>query len=129
MPAMQKKEYTLGGGGEELAEGALGPGAANGTLGLFLLLAGQPECRFTGVDDEATAVAIVALFLLPRGRPRPRFSIGAPMFSHDPPASAMEASVCQEETLDEIKKKKMMRQRKNLMTELGFLPSLDKLYL
>jgi hypothetical protein len=33
------------------------------------------------------------LFLLPRGRPRPRFSIGAPMFRHDPPASAMEASV------------------------------------
>jgi hypothetical protein len=32
---MQKKEYTLGGGGEALGEGALGPGAADGTLGLF----------------------------------------------------------------------------------------------
>jgi hypothetical protein len=30
---------------------------------------------------------------------------------------------CEEETLDEIKKRKMMRWRKKLMTELGFLPS------
>jgi hypothetical protein len=30
------------------------------------------------------------LFLLPRGRPRPRFSTGAPIFSCDPPASAIE---------------------------------------
>jgi hypothetical protein len=51
------------------------------------------------------------------------------MFRRDPLASAMETSVCQEETLDEIKKKMMMRRRKNLMTELGFLPSPDKLYL
>jgi hypothetical protein len=51
------------------------------------------------------------------------------MFRRDPPASAMETSVCQEETLDEIKKKMMMQRRKNLMTELGFLPSPDKLYL
>jgi hypothetical protein len=62
---MQKKEYTLGGGGEVLEEGALGPGAANGTLGLFLLPVGRPGRRFTGADDEATAAAVVALFLLP----------------------------------------------------------------
>jgi hypothetical protein len=74
---MQKKEYTLGGGGEALAEEALGPGAADDTLGLFLLPAGRPGRRFTGADDEATAVAMVALFLLLRGRPQPRFSIGA----------------------------------------------------
>jgi hypothetical protein len=49
---MQKKEYTLGEGGEALGEGALGPGATDGTLGLFLLPAGRPGCRFTGADDE-----------------------------------------------------------------------------
>jgi hypothetical protein len=32
------------------------------------------------------------LFLLPGGQPQPRFSTGAPMFSCDPPASAMETS-------------------------------------
>jgi hypothetical protein len=73
---MQKKEYTLGGGGEALGEGALGPGAADGTLGLFLLSAGRPGRHFTGADNEATAAAIVALFLLPRGRPWPLFPPG-----------------------------------------------------
>jgi hypothetical protein len=34
---MQKNEKSLGGGEEALAEGALGPGAADSTLGLFLL--------------------------------------------------------------------------------------------
>jgi hypothetical protein len=126
---MQKKEYTLGGGREASGGGALGPGAAEGTLGLFLFPARRLGRRFTEADDEATAAAIVALFLLPRGRPRPCFSTGAPMFRHDPPASAMETSVCQEETLDDIKKKKMMRRRKNVMTELGFLPSPNVLYL
>jgi hypothetical protein len=33
------------------------------------------------------------LFLLPRGRPQPRLSIGAPMSRCDPPVSAMEPSV------------------------------------
>jgi hypothetical protein len=33
------------------------------------------------------------LFFLPRGRPWPRFSTGAPMFKRDPLASAMETSV------------------------------------
>jgi hypothetical protein len=89
---MQKKEYTLGGGGEALPEGALGPGAADETLGLFLLPTERPGSHFTGADDEATAAAMVALFLLPRGQPRPRFSTGAPMLKRDPLASAMETS-------------------------------------
>jgi hypothetical protein len=93
---MQKKEYTLGGGGEALAEGALGPGATDDTLGLFLLPAGRPGRCFTGADDEAAAAAMVALFLLPRGQPRPRFSTGAPMLKRDPLASAMEASNAKE---------------------------------
>jgi hypothetical protein len=88
-----QKEYILGGGGgEALWGGALGPGAADETLGLFLLPAGRPGRRFAGVDDEATAAGPVDLFLLPRGRPRPRFSIGALMFRRDPPASAMETN-------------------------------------
>jgi hypothetical protein len=90
---MQKNEESLGGGEEALAEGALGPGAAEGTLGLFLLSAGRPGHRFTGADDEATAASIEALFLLPRGRPQPRFSTGASMFKRDPPTSAMETGV------------------------------------
>jgi hypothetical protein len=49
---MQKKEYTLGGGEEALPEGALGPGAADETLSLFLLPAERPGRRFTGADDE-----------------------------------------------------------------------------
>jgi hypothetical protein len=62
---MQKKEYTLGRGGGALRGGALGLGAADGTLGLFLLLAEWPRHRFIGANDEATASMIVALFLLP----------------------------------------------------------------
>jgi hypothetical protein len=62
---MQKKEYTLGGGGEALPEGALGLGAADETFGLFLLPAGRQGHRFARADDEATAAAAVALFLLP----------------------------------------------------------------
>jgi hypothetical protein len=74
----------------------LGPGAADETLGLFLLPVGRPGHRFTGADDEATTAGIVGLFLLPRGRPRPRFSTGAPIFRRDPPASAMETKVGKE---------------------------------
>jgi hypothetical protein len=33
------------------------------------------------------------LFLLPRGRPWPRFSTGVPRFKRDPLASAMESGV------------------------------------
>jgi hypothetical protein len=126
---MQKNEKNLGGGEEALAEGALRPGAADSTLGLFLLLAGRPGRRFTGADDEATAASIEALFLLPRGRPRPRFSTGAPMFRRDSPATAMETGGGKEETLDELKRKKMTRRQEKLMTGLGFLPSPGMLYL
>jgi hypothetical protein len=58
-------------------------------LGLVLLPIGRPGCRFIGTDDEATAAGSFDLFLLPRGRPRPRFSTCAPMFRCEPPASAM----------------------------------------
>jgi hypothetical protein len=95
---MQKKEYTLGGGGEALPEGAIGPGAADETLNLFLLPAGRPGRRFTGVDDEATATMSVALFLLPRGWPRPHFSTRASMLKCDPLASAMETSDVKEKS-------------------------------
>jgi hypothetical protein len=89
---MQKNEKSLGGGGDALADGVLGPGA-EGTLGLFLLPAGRPGRHFTRADDEATRASIEALFLLPRGRPWPRFSTGEPRFKRDPLASAMEAGV------------------------------------
>jgi hypothetical protein len=42
---MQKNKKSLGRGEEALAEGALEPGAAKGTLGLFLLPAGRPGRR------------------------------------------------------------------------------------
>jgi hypothetical protein len=90
---MQKNEKSLGGGGDELADRVLGPGAAKGTLGLFLLPAGWPGCRFTRADDEAAKASIEALFLLRRGRPWPRFSTGVPRFKRDSLASAMEAGV------------------------------------
>jgi hypothetical protein len=41
----------------------------------------------------------------------------------------METGVGEEEPLDELKRMKMMRQKEKLMTGLGFLPSLDVLYL
>jgi hypothetical protein len=41
------------------------------------------------------------------------------MFSYDPPASAMEISAGGK-TLDEVRKRKMMRWRKIVMKELGF---------
>jgi hypothetical protein len=59
-------------------------------LALFLLPTGRPGRRFTGTDDEATTVGPLDLFLLLRGRPRPRFSSCVPMFRCDQPASAME---------------------------------------
>jgi hypothetical protein len=126
---MQQNEKSLGGGEEALAEGALGPGAVDDTLGLFLLPAGRPGHRFTGADDEATAASIEALFLLPQGQPRPHFSTGAPMFRRNSPASAIETGGGKEETLDELKRKKMMRRKEKLMTGLGFLPSPGVLYL
>jgi hypothetical protein len=86
-------EKRIDPGGRSISSGALGPGAAGSSFGLFLLPTGWPGHRFTGADDEATRVVAVALFLLPRGRPQPRFSTGAPMFKRDPLASAMEAEV------------------------------------
>jgi hypothetical protein len=50
------------------------------------------------------------LFLLPRGRPRPRFSTGAPRFKRDPLASAMEVGD-EKETLDEFERRKMVRRK------------------
>jgi hypothetical protein len=117
---MQKNEKSLGGGEEAFAEGALGPGATEGTLGLFLLLARWPGRRFTRADDEATEASIEALFLLSQGWPRPYFSIGARMFRRDSLASAMEIGGGKEETLDELKRKKMMPRKEMLMTRLGF---------
>jgi hypothetical protein len=93
---MQKKEYTLGDGGGALWGGALEPGTADETLGLFLLPVDRPGRRFPGADDEAATAVIVSLFLLPRGRPRPRFSTGAPIFRRDPLASAMETNGAKE---------------------------------
>jgi hypothetical protein len=77
-------------------EGALGPVAEDGTLGLFLLPAGRPGHRFTRAEDDPTTAAAVILFLLPRGQPWPRFSTGAPMFKPDSLASAMEKSAKEE---------------------------------
>jgi hypothetical protein len=107
---MQNNEKSLGEGGDTLPDGVLGPGAAKGTLGLFLLPARRPGRRFTRADDEAAKASIEALFLLPRGRPRPRFSIGAPRFKRDPLASAMEAGDGKE-TLDEFERRKMVRRK------------------
>jgi hypothetical protein len=75
-----------------LPGGALGPGIAQGTFGLFLLPTGRPGRRFTRTDDEDPAVSGAVLFLLPRGQPRPRGAVGTPRFKQDPSASAMEAS-------------------------------------
>jgi hypothetical protein len=63
-----------------------------GNLGLILAYHRAAGMPFIGADDEAAAATIVALFLLPRGRPRPRFSTGAPIFRCDPLASAMETN-------------------------------------
>jgi hypothetical protein len=65
---MQKKENILGEVGEAPGGGALGPGAALVTFGLFLLPAGRPGRRFIGANDEDPAAAGVVLFSLPRGR-------------------------------------------------------------
>jgi hypothetical protein len=66
---MQKKENILGEAGAAIGVGALGPGAALVTFGLFLLPGGRPGRCFTEADDDAPAAAGVVLFLLPRGRP------------------------------------------------------------
>jgi hypothetical protein len=46
-------------------EGALGPSTADGTLGLFLLLAGRSGRRFSRAEDDPIVAMAVVLFLLP----------------------------------------------------------------
>jgi hypothetical protein len=90
--AMQKKEKILGGAvgaARAVGGGALEPGAALVTLGLFLLPGGRPGRCLTGATDDDPATAGVVLFLLPRGRPRPRGATGEPRFKREPSASAM----------------------------------------
>jgi hypothetical protein len=67
--AMQKKEKILGGAAGAAGEGALGPGAAPVTLGLFLLPGGRPGRCLTGAADDDPVAAGVVLFLFPQGRP------------------------------------------------------------
>jgi hypothetical protein len=66
---MQKKEKILGGAMGAAGGGALEPGAAPVTLGLFLLPGGRPGRRLAGTasDDPAAARVALFLFLLPRG--------------------------------------------------------------
>jgi hypothetical protein len=87
--AMQKKEKILGGAAGAAGEGALGPGAAPVTLGLFLLPGGRPGRRLTGAADDDPAAAGVVLFLLPRGRPQTRGATEEPRFKQESSASAM----------------------------------------
>jgi hypothetical protein len=89
---MQKKENILGEAEGVTGGRALGPGAAPVTFGLFLLPGGRPGQRFVGADYDDPAAAGVALFLLPRGQPRPRGAIGEPRFRQEPSASAMRKS-------------------------------------
>jgi hypothetical protein len=67
--AMQKKEKIWGGAAGAAGGGAIGPGAAPVTLGLFLLPGGRPGRRLAGASDEVPAAAgvVLLLFLLPRG--------------------------------------------------------------
>jgi hypothetical protein len=65
--AMQKKEKILGGAAGAAGGGALRPGAAPVTLGLFLLPGGRPGRRLTEAADDDPPAAGVVLFLLPRG--------------------------------------------------------------
>jgi hypothetical protein len=103
--AMQKKEKiregAIGAVGAAWG-GAIGPGAAPVTLGLFLLPGGRPgRCLAGAADDDPTAAGVVLLlFLLPRGWPRPRGATGEPKFSREPSTSAMWAREEPRKTLD-----------------------------
>jgi hypothetical protein len=61
--AMQKKEKIRGGAAGAAGGGAIGPGAAPVTLGLFLLPGGRPARRLAGASDEVPAAAGVMLLL------------------------------------------------------------------
>jgi hypothetical protein len=75
--AIQRKEKIWGGAAGAAEGGTIGPGAASVTLGLFLLPGGRPGRCLAGASKEVPAVAgVVFLFLLPRGRPRPRGATG-----------------------------------------------------
>jgi hypothetical protein len=68
--AMQKKEKILGGAlgaAGAAVGGALGPGAAPITLGLFLLPGGRPGRCLTGAADDDPTASGVVLFLLHEG--------------------------------------------------------------
>jgi hypothetical protein len=72
--AMQKKEKIregAAGAAGAAGGGAIGPGVAPVTLGLFLLPGGRPGRRLVGAadDDPAAARVVLLLFLLPRGWP------------------------------------------------------------
>jgi hypothetical protein len=86
---MQQKEKILGGAAGAAGGGALGPGAAPVTLGLFLLPGGRPGRRLTRAADDGPVAAGVVMFLLPRGRPRPCGGTGEPRLKREPSASAM----------------------------------------
>jgi hypothetical protein len=89
--AMQKKEKIQAGAAGAGGGGAIGPRAEPVTLGLFLLPGGRPGQHLAGAadDDLAAAGAVLLLFLLPRGRPRPRGATREPRFKREPSASAM----------------------------------------
>jgi hypothetical protein len=91
---MQKKEKIQEGAAGVTGAaggGAIGPGAAPVTLGLFLLPGGRPGRRLARAadDDPAAAGVVLLLFLLPRGRPQPCGATGEPRFRREPSKSAM----------------------------------------
>jgi hypothetical protein len=113
--AMQKKEKILGGaaGAAGVAGGgALGPGVAPVTLGLFLLPGGRPGRCFTGAADDDPAADGIVLLLLPQGRPRPRGATEEPRIKWEPSASTMWKSVM---ARNPRWREKMMRKRRNLI--------------
>jgi hypothetical protein len=69
---------------------------------LFLLPGGQLGRRLAGVSDDVPVAAevMLLLFLLPRGRPRPRGTTGKPRFRREPSASAMRTKEKPRKTLD-----------------------------
>jgi hypothetical protein len=108
---MQKNEKSLGRGEEALTEGALGPGTAKDTLGLFLLPAGRPGRRFTRADDEATKVSVEALFF-PTAR-----AAAAPLLHRGAKVQARSTCIShggtswEKKTLDEFELSKMVRRK------------------